>query len=140
MPDLPAAVATGSPLQDSCNLPDLSQRAAQPDAAKLARKAHETQQKPARRAAMSEQQADAVRAADASGHKKRRSTRHKVSPAVAGYSALSMTVMAALFGSSPAAAAAAQPSQQPIWPQLQRVLSYLQLQYLRLCTLATIAS
>ena len=103
---MPAAVATGSPLQDSRILPDLSQRAAQPDAAELARKAHQAQQKRARRAAMSEQQADAVRAADASGHNKSRSVRHKVSPAVAGYSMFSMTVMAALFGSSAASSAA----------------------------------
>ncbi len=63
---------------------------------------------------MSQQQAEAVRAADASAHKKSRSVRHKVPPAAAGYTALSMTVMATLFGSS---AAASQSPQQPMWPQ-----------------------
>ena len=66
---------------------------------------------------MSEQQAAAVRAANTSAHQRSRSSRHKASPAVAGCSALSLTVMEALFGSSPAAAAAAQPPQQPVWPQ-----------------------
>ena len=116
-PDLPAAVATGSPLQDASNLPDLSQPGAQPDAAELARKAHQAQQKRARRAAMSEQQAEAVRAANASAHKKTRSVRRRAPAAAAGYAALSMTVMSTLFGSS-SAAAAAQPPQQPIGPQL----------------------
>ena len=81
----------------------------------MARKVRRAQHQPEVRAAMSEQQAAAVRTADASAHKKSRSVRHKVSPAVAGYSALSMTVMTALLGSSPAAAA--QPPQQPIGPQ-----------------------
>ena len=39
---------------------------------------------------------------------------HKVPPASAGYTALSMTVMATLFGSS---AAASQSPQWPMWPQ-----------------------
>ncbi len=116
-PGLSAAGATGSPLQDASNHPDLSQRGAHPDAADLARKAHQAEQKRARRAAMSEQQAEAVRAANASAHKKSRSVRRKVPAAAAGYAALSMTVMSTLFRSSCAAAAAAAPPQQPIEPQ-----------------------
>ncbi len=115
-----APVATSTPLQDASSLPDLShQRPAQLEAAEVARKARRAQHQREVKAAMSEQQAVAARTADASAHKKSRSVRHKVSPAIAGYSALSMTVMAALLGSSPAAAAAAaaQPSQQPIGPQ-----------------------
>ena len=47
MTDVPAApVATGTPLQDASNLPDLfHQQAAQPDAAEVARKAHRVQDK-----------------------------------------------------------------------------------------------
>ena len=63
---------------------------------------------------MSIQQAEAVRAANASAHKKSRSVRHKVPPSAAGYAALSMTVMATLFRSN---AAASQSPQQPMWPQ-----------------------
>ena len=65
MTDVPAApVATGTPLQDASNLPDLShQQAAQPDAAEVARKARRAQGKGDVRAAMFEQQAKAVRAA-----------------------------------------------------------------------------
>lgn len=113
---LAAPLATGTPLQDSSNLICLTSKAAQPDAAEVARKAHRAQHQREVRAAMTEQQAAAVRAADASAHNKSMSVKHKVSPAVAGYSALSMTVMTALFSSS-SAAAVAQPPQQPIEPQ-----------------------
>ncbi len=47
MTDVPAApVASGTPLQDASNLPDLShQQAAQPDAAEVTRKARRAQHK-----------------------------------------------------------------------------------------------
>ena len=113
--DAPAApVATGKPLQDASNLPDLSHQ----QTAEVARKARRAQHKRDVRAAMSEQQAEAVRATDARAHKKSRSVRYKVPAAAAGCAAQSMTVMATLFGSSSAAAAAAaQHPQQVIGPQ-----------------------
>ncbi|KAL0044745.1 hypothetical protein WJX82_007918 [Trebouxia sp. C0006] len=70
--DAPAApVATGKPLQDASNLPDLSHQ----QTAEVARKARRAQHKRDVRAAMSEQQAEAVRATDARAHKKSRSVR-----------------------------------------------------------------
>ncbi len=107
-----APVPTGAPLQDASNQPDLShQQTAE------AGKARRAQHKRDVRAVMSQQQAEVVRATDARAHKKSRSVRYKVPAAAAGYAALSMTVMATLFGSSSAAAAAPPPPQQPIGPQ-----------------------
>ncbi len=72
--DAPAApVATGTPLQDASNLPDLSHQ----QTAEVARKARRAQHKRDVRAAMSEQQAEAVRATDARAHKKSRSVRQQ---------------------------------------------------------------
>lgn len=111
-----APVATGTCLQDASNLPNLShQQAAQPDAAEVACKARRAQCQRDLEAAMSEQQAEAVRAAVASAHKKSRSVRHKVPPAAAaGYTTLSMNSEGKLFGSG---SAALQSLQQPMWPQ-----------------------
>ncbi|KAL0046795.1 hypothetical protein WJX82_010119 [Trebouxia sp. C0006] len=65
--DAPAApVATGTPLQDASNLPDLSH----PQTAEVARKARRAQHKRDVRAAMSEHQVEAVRATNAHAHKK----------------------------------------------------------------------
>ncbi len=132
MKDVRAApVATSTSLQDAGSLPDLPhQRPAQLEAAEVARKARRAQHQREVKAAMSEQQAVAARTADASAHKKSRSVRHKVSPATAGYSALSMTVMAALLGSSPYSLLSSQLGHSPM--PLQQVVSYLQLHYLSL--------